>query len=396
VEAHGKPSEPLEPLDEEIAQALVEPPIPPATALSPASVLVVHHRDDAALQSLLATLRKRRHHLQCVVSLNDALAAIAREPFDLVLLNTDLSDGDGLQLAQFIQSRCPATKTVMLSQRDSAATVVEAMRFGAIDFIRLPVSSEEFAARLDAAVLRCRADQVREQKMSRLKEICRKLNIARHQIGEQVDSLCQDLVNAYQEFAEQMNDVQMSAEFRTLIRQELDVEDLLRTALQYMLTKTGPTNAAVFLPDANEHFTLGAYVNYDCPRESISVLLDHLGGAICPQMAEESEIVSFDDAADFAEFIGAEASLLAESQVIAFTCEHDERCLAVFVLFRDKSEPFADDLGAVIEILRPIFAEQIAKVVRIHHRGEPEWPSEAIDDDFDFNDESDYGFGLAA
>ena len=33
-----------------------------------------------------------------------------------------------------------------------------------------------------------------------------------------------------------------------------------------MLTKTGPTNAAVFLPGTGTDFDLGAYVNYDCPR----------------------------------------------------------------------------------------------------------------------------------
>ena len=47
----------------------------------------------------------------------------------------------------------------------------------------------------------------------------------------------------------------------------------------HLLTKTGPTNAAVFLPDSVDHYGLGAYVNYDCPRESIAALLDALATA---------------------------------------------------------------------------------------------------------------------
>ena len=50
------------------------------------------------------------------------------------------------------------------------------------------------------------------------------------------------------------------------------------------------------LPDTAGQYALGAYVNYDCPRDSMSLLLDYLCQAICPQMAGESQIVSFDDA----------------------------------------------------------------------------------------------------
>ena len=37
-------------------------------------------------------------------------------------------------------------------------------------------------------------------------------------------------------------------EFTGLIKQELDIENLLRTTLEYVLGRSGPTNAAVFLP----------------------------------------------------------------------------------------------------------------------------------------------------
>ena len=186
----------------------------------------------------------------------------------------------------------------------------------------------------------------------------------------------------------------MAAEFRMLLRQELDVEDLLRTALEYLLTKTGATNAAVFLPDATTNFELGAYVNYDCPRETITVLLNHLCRTVCPQMIEESEIVSFDDAAAFAAWAGADAGFLAGCEVIAFSCLHEGKCMAVMVLFRSKDEPFDEALAASINILRAIFAEQVHNVIRVHHRASPSWPKDPLEDDeFEAGDYDDYGFG---
>ena len=84
-----------------------------------------------------------------------------------------------------------------------------------------------------------------EKKVQRLKRICRRLNSARQDANRQLDVLCNDLVNAYQELADQMSRVSLASEFSSLIRQELDVESLLRTTLEYLLTKTGATNAAV-------------------------------------------------------------------------------------------------------------------------------------------------------
>jgi GAF domain-containing protein len=189
---------------------------------------------------------------------------------------------------------------------------------------------------------------------------------------------------------EQLNDVAMSTEFRTLIKQELDIEALLRTTLEYLLSKTGPTNAAVFLPDQDGHFDLGAYVNYDCPRQTIALLLDHLCQAICPQMAEESDIVTFDDAAQFADWIGLDAGTLDDSQVLAFSCPHEGECLAVVVLFRNRSEPFDEAVASTLDILRHTFADQLDHVIRIHNRARPQWPDEAPDEDPELDD---YGFG---
>ncbi len=376
-------------LDREITEAFTERP----TLQGPGRILVVG--GSAHLQSdLAAKLAQRLHQSDCVVGIEEGQAALARQEYDLVVLAPPLPDGNGLALARMLRQTSPATRTIVLTSGESFEQAVEALRCGVIDLVEIETPLDDLVDRIEAALGASRADTYRERRLTQLKVVCKKLMAAREEVSEHIDRLCKDLVAAYEDVSEQMSEVAMAAEFRMLLRQELDVEDLLRTALEYLLTKTGPTNAAVFLPDATTNFELGAYVNYDCPRETITVLLNHLCRSVCPQMIEESEIVSFDDAAAFAAWAGADAGFLAGCEVIAFPCLHEGKCMAVMVLFRSKDEPFDEALAASINILRAIFAEQVHNVIRVHHRASPSWPKDPLEDDeFEAGDYDDYGFG---
>lgn len=379
----------FEALDHAIAEALADDAAPAKPANGPARILVVEAQTDLRTD-LVAALVQRGHQVTGVPDPDAARAAISRSRLDVIVLS-NAGEESCSELAPLVQRTSPSTKLVVVSPAPNIQTAIHAIRCGAVDYLCWPMECEEMARRIDAAILKSRVERQRDERVAQLKKVCKELNVARHEITKQIDSLCNDLVNAYQGMAEQMNEVAMASEFRTLLKQELDVEDLLRTTLEYLLTKTGPTNAAVFLPDATDHYGLGAYVNYDCPRETVAVMLDHLCQAICPQMANENEIVSFDDASEFAQWVGSDAGFLSDSQVIAFSCRSKKDCLAVFVLFRNKSNPFDEKLGAVMDLMREIIAEQLATVIRIHHRAHPSWPKEAADGDLDINDE--YGFG---
>ena len=79
----------------------------------------------------------------------------------------------------------------------------------------------------------------------------------------EVDVLCGDLATAWSSIKDQMSIVETTTEFRTLIGQELDVEQMLRTSLEYIMEKVGPTNGVVFLREAEGDYGVGAYVNYE-------------------------------------------------------------------------------------------------------------------------------------
>jgi len=379
----------MESLDKEIAEVFADQPL----AKGPARILIVspEHELRAELQDKVAL---HGHRCACADDLTQARQAVARRRFDLLLLDLDRVDGDVMELVRALRTVSPSIRSIVFAKAASSGQVLGALRSGAVDFICLPTDVDQLGNRIESALIAARTEMHQVQCVDRLKAVCKKLVTARHEVSQQVERLCKDLVEAYQDVSLQMTEVAMASEFRTLLKQELDVEALLRTSLEYLLTKTDPTNAAVFLPDSAGRFDLGAYVNYDCPRETVTTLLDHLCQYVCPQMADETEIVAFSDADEFAAWVGAEVGFLAGCQVIAFSCLHEGECLAVLVLFRNKSTPFAEDLAGAIDILRPIFAEQINNVIKVHHRAAPSWPDDATGgDEYDYNDYDDLGFG---
>jgi hypothetical protein len=122
-------------------------------------------------------------------------------------------------------------------------------------------------------------------------------------------------------------------------------------------------------------------VNYDCPRQVAQPMLDRLASDVCPELSTVDELMRFEDSSDFVESLGLGTTTLATSQIVAWPCFAKNDCLAVFVLFRDAKRGFGDELATVIDCLRTVFAEQIATVLRVHHRASGGWPVERSDED---------------
>ena len=145
-----------------------------------------------------------------------------------------------------------------------------------------------------------------------------------------------------------------------------------------MLEKAGPTNAALFLPAIADEYSLGGYVNLDGSRESTTMILQHLADVVAPKMVDRQNALHITDNDALAGWIGADAAYLEDTHVLAVRCQHDEETLAVLVAFRDQSTPFAPEMVQTFEAISTLLAEQLSRVIRIHHR---HLPHTAEDDD---------------
>lgn len=77
-----------------------------------------------------------------------------RQP-DLVVLDSDLPDGDGLELCRWLQQQSQPL-TLILSARSAEADIVTGLRAGADDYLSKPFGMQEFLARIEALTRRIR------------------------------------------------------------------------------------------------------------------------------------------------------------------------------------------------------------------------------------------------
>jgi len=80
-------------------------------------------------------------------------AALAAEPFDLVILDLMLPDGDGLALCREIRTRS-AVPIVMLTARGEDADRIVGLELGADDYLPKPFNPRELLARVRAVLRR--------------------------------------------------------------------------------------------------------------------------------------------------------------------------------------------------------------------------------------------------
>jgi two-component system, OmpR family, KDP operon response regulator KdpE len=118
------------------------------------SVLLVE--DDRELRATLrAALEVEGWRVQTSASLADAQALLAHqgrvEPFDVVLLDLGLPDGDGQALLDTLR-RTPNTSVIVISARDADGSKIRLLDAGADDYLVKPFSIGELLARLRVAL----------------------------------------------------------------------------------------------------------------------------------------------------------------------------------------------------------------------------------------------------
>lgn len=137
-----------------------------------AVLLVEDNPDDAArLQEELAGLGVRHLDLLRAGRLDIALDHLARQAFDVILLDLYLPDSHGLDTVVRTQAAAPGVAIVVLSNVGDRRTAVQAVRHGAQDYlIKGQVSGALLVRALEYACERKRAELERERLIAQLQE----------------------------------------------------------------------------------------------------------------------------------------------------------------------------------------------------------------------------------
>jgi signal transduction histidine kinase len=108
-----------------------------AVSTTSVSVLLVEDNpgDAELLRDLLGESDEPSFAVRHVERLRDALALVAEEPFDVVLLDLSLPDARGLETVERVHRAAPHLPLVVLTGLDDEALAVQALQAGAQDYL---------------------------------------------------------------------------------------------------------------------------------------------------------------------------------------------------------------------------------------------------------------------
>ena len=109
------------------------------------------------LRSLLGWhLQKTGYCVQQTASIQQARNSFYQSPPTLVILDSDLPDGDGLEFCRWLYQQ-QQFLILMLSARTSEKDIVKGLKAGADDYLTKPFGVQEFMARIEVLIRRiCR------------------------------------------------------------------------------------------------------------------------------------------------------------------------------------------------------------------------------------------------
>ncbi|GLH97521.1 response regulator transcription factor [Phytohabitans aurantiacus] len=106
------------------------------------------HRVSAAMMTML---QRRGYEVEHAAT---AAAALAAAPCDLVLLDLNLPDGDGVDVCRSLRSRSEQLGIIAVTARGEERDRVVGLRTGADDYVVKPFSMAELHARIEALLRR--------------------------------------------------------------------------------------------------------------------------------------------------------------------------------------------------------------------------------------------------
>ncbi|MHC1729735.1 MAG: sigma-54-dependent transcriptional regulator [Syntrophobacteraceae bacterium] len=115
-----------------------------------ARILVVD--DEQGAREALELILEDEYDLECVENGTEALARIRQDSFDLVLLDMNMPDLDGIETLKLIKHYDAGIDTIMISAADSARKAATAMKCGAYDYITKPYETEDILTTVERAL----------------------------------------------------------------------------------------------------------------------------------------------------------------------------------------------------------------------------------------------------
>jgi len=113
-------------------------------------MLVVDDETDF-LETIVKRLKARNIEVAGVESGSQALEALDRQDFDVVILDVKMPGMDGIETLREIKKKKPFTEVIMLTGHASVESGIQGMQLGAFDYVMKPVALDELLEKVRQA-----------------------------------------------------------------------------------------------------------------------------------------------------------------------------------------------------------------------------------------------------
>ncbi len=128
------------------------------------TILIVD--DEAIVRRVLGdTLEQAGHRIRLAASGAEAFAILAQISVDLIVLDLQLGDTDGVTVMRQIRARWSGVPIMILTAHGSLASAIEAVRHEAVDYLLKPISVDTLRTRVAETVARNQANRQRQERI---------------------------------------------------------------------------------------------------------------------------------------------------------------------------------------------------------------------------------------
>ena len=114
-------------------------------------ILVVD--DEESLRRVTQVRLEQAGYSVCVAgSAEEAVEALERSPFDIVLTDLRMPAMSGLELLKHVRSNSPDTAVIIMTAYGTVESAVEAMKAGAFDYLTKPIDADELLLTIGRAI----------------------------------------------------------------------------------------------------------------------------------------------------------------------------------------------------------------------------------------------------